>query len=65
MTTLKEYLDGKKTYIGGAGFILVAVGTAMIAFYEGTPIDWKALAEEFFAGVTIIGGRSAIAKIGK
>jgi hypothetical protein len=38
---LKEWLDGKKTYIAAAGALMVAVGSAMVAYCNGEPINYE------------------------
>ncbi len=60
---IKEWLDGYKLYIGGAGAILVGVGHFMYDWYLG---DFQSI-ETYLAwvilGWTIIGGKSALNKI--
>ena len=51
-------LKGKKTYIGGIGTMLVGIGNAMVAYYNGTPIDWNIVCVAVFGGLSIIGFRS-------
>lgn len=55
-------LDGYKTHLGGAGFILVGVGTTLSQYYEGAPITWNENIALIAAGISIIGGRSAYKK---
>ena len=61
--SIKEFLDGNKMYIGGAGAILVGVGHFMYDWYLGDiqPIDeyltW------IIIGWTIVGGKSALKKL--
>ena len=58
-------LDGSKTYIGGIGAILIGVGKFFFDYYNGTPLDTAEYLKWILAGWTIIGGRSALTKIGK
>jgi len=55
-------LDGYKTYIGGIGLILTGIGKAMSDYYAGIPIDWQVIMGMIFAGISIMGFRSAIKK---
>ncbi len=55
-------LDGYKTYIGGACFILGAVATVGKSYYLGELIDWNVIILEIGTGISIIGGRSAFSK---
>jgi len=48
-------LSGYKTYIGAAGVIIVAVGKAMIDYYNGLPVDVAALLTQLSAGLGILG----------
>ena len=56
-------LDGLKTYIGGIGFILVGVGSALVQIYNGEPIDIEKSAGLVLTGWSLIGIRSGIKKI--
>lgn len=55
-------LDGYKTYLGGAGFIMSGVGGILVSWYNGDPIAWETNIAMISAGVSIIGGRSAFQK---
>ena len=63
MEEKNKMLDGYKTYIGGAGFILSGVGGICISWYQGTPINWDIQLAQIWAGISIIGGRSAFKKM--
>jgi hypothetical protein len=63
MMHVKEDIDGLKTYLGGAGFILWGVSDVLISIYEETPVDWNIAIGKLIAGWTIIGGRSALEKL--
>jgi hypothetical protein len=62
MEVRRKMLEGYKTYIGGACFILGAVATVGKAFYNGTfaDIDWNIIAVEVGTGISIIGGRAVL-----
>ncbi len=55
-------VDGYKTELGGAGFILTGVGKTLVEWYEGEPIQWEHNLGLVWIGITIIGGRSAAKK---
>lgn len=55
-------LEGYKTYIGGAGFILVGLGSMLKNWYLGDPVGYEINFSLIFTGISIIGGRSAYAK---
>lgn len=57
------WLDGKKTYIGGIGAILVGIGKAMYDWYNGTLQPADSYLSWVIAGWVIISGRHAIKKI--
>lgn len=59
---IKEWLDGKKMYIGGAGAILVGVGSFMYDWYIGKFQSIDYYLWWLLAGWTIIGGKSALNK---
>ena len=48
-------LTGYKTYIGGAGFILIGVGNAAVGYYETGVVDWSSAIGYIATGLTIIG----------
>ena len=50
-------LDGYKTYIGGAGFILTGVGGILTDWYEGSSFNVNWL-YTIWGGIAIIGGYS-------
>lgn len=56
-------LDGWKTYIGGAGFILTGVGSMLMNWYNNNPIGYEENIALIMAGISIIGGRSALKKV--
>ena len=58
-----DWLDGKKTYLGGIGAILVGLGQLLYDYYNGTLKDYQSYLSWIIAGWTIIGGRSALNKI--
>lgn len=58
-----EWIDGKKTYLGGTGAILVGVGKFLYDWYYGTYQAPEAYLSWIIAGWTIIGGRSAAKKL--
>jgi len=60
---IKEWLDGYKTYIGGAGAILVGVGHFMYDWYLGDFQSIETYLAWIIIGWTIIGGKSALKKI--
>ena len=60
---LKEWLNGKKTYIGGIGFIASGVADICIAFYEETVIDWNIAIGKILGGIVIIGGGHKLQKL--
>jgi hypothetical protein len=57
-----EWLEGKKTFIGGFGFMLWGISDLFIGYYEGTPVDFNITVGKILAGWVIIGGRSAANK---
>ena len=50
-----DWINGKKTYIGGACVILAAVGKVGADWYYGNFIDWDSFAKTIGAGLAIIG----------
>lgn len=60
---IKEFLDGYKMYIGGAGAILVGVGHFMYDWYLGDFQSIEMYLAWIILGWTIIGGKSALNKI--
>jgi len=62
---IEKVLDGKKTYIGGAGAILIGIGKALYDWYNGTfaTDPWTEYGSWLIAGWTIIGGKSALKKL--
>ena len=54
-------LEGYKTYIGGAGFLLTGIGGICTDWYNGNAfnIEWL---YTIWTGITIIGGRKAYKK---
>lgn len=56
-------LDGYKTYIGGAGAILVGIGKAMYDWHNGSLQPAEEYITWIILGWTIIGGKSALNKI--
>lgn len=56
-------LEGYKTYLGGAGFILSGIGGILTTWYNGNPINWEIQLSQIWVGISIIGGRSALKKI--
>jgi len=63
MTSVDEWLDGKKTYIGGICAILIGIGKLGYDWYNGNLQPLEEYLGWFIAGWTIISGRHAIAKI--
>ena len=58
-----EWLNGKKTYIGGIGAILIGIGKLMYDWYNGNVQPAETYFAWFVAGWTIISGRHAIKKV--
>jgi len=58
-----DWLQGKKTYLGGIGAILVGLGQLLYDYHNGTLKDYQQYLSWIIAGWTIIGGRSALNKI--
>jgi len=56
-------LDGYKTYIGGAGAIIVGIGKAMYDWYNGSLQPVEEYLTWIILGWTIIGGKSALKKL--
>jgi len=48
-------IDGYKTYIGGACFILNGIAQAGISWYNGQVIDWNVVMASVGTGLGIIG----------
>jgi len=62
--SLYEWLEGKKTYIGGTSAIVVGVGKLLYDWYRGQiSVDpFEEYGAWIILGWTIISGRSAINK---
>lgn len=58
MNKLKEFLSGKKTYIGGLVMILLGIK----AWVEGSATDIESI-RTIIEGIIIMTGRAAISKI--
>lgn len=50
-----EWIDGKKTYIGGGCVILGAIAKVGADWYYGNFIDWDIAIKTIGAGMAIIG----------
>ena len=63
--SLFEWLEGKKTYIGGIGAFLIGLGKLAYDWYNGqiSTDPWLEYGSWFVAGWTIISGRKAIKKL--
>ena len=59
---LTEKIDGKKTYIGGAGAILVGIGNLLYDWYRGDIKNIEFYMTWIITGWTIISARSALKK---
>lgn len=59
---MMKFLDGYKTYLGGAGFIMSGLGAILVPWYEGSAIDYQNAFNLIWIGITIIGGRSYLKK---
>lgn len=58
-------LDGYKTYIGGASFIINGISILGIAWFKGDEIPVVIAWGLISTGISIIGGRSAFKKNNK
>jgi len=60
-------LDGYKTYIGGAGFILTGIGGILKDWYEGN-LNYEMVLVYIgliSTGITVIGGANKVEKLRK
>ena len=63
MGEIEEWLNGKKTYIGGIGAILIGIGKLAYDWYNGSIQPLETYLTWIIAGWTIISGRHAVKKI--
>jgi len=61
--TINEWLNGRKTYIGGIGAILIGVGKYAYDWHMGSLMPIEEYLSWVVAGWTIMGFRSGIKKI--
>lgn len=55
-----SFLEGYRAKIGGVGLMLMAVGGAAYAWYQGAPVDLAATLTQFLAGLGIVGIRAKL-----
>lgn len=60
MDKIKEFLSGKKTYLGGIAMILIGIN----AWVNGSATDIEAI-RTIIEGIIVMTGRAAISKIDK
>jgi hypothetical protein len=58
MSTLLQFLDGKKTYLSAIGFVVIAAVQALIFN------DYTSAGQSLMAALSAVGLRSAVAKAG-
>ncbi len=59
---MMAWLGGKKAKIGGIGLMLLAVGTLLSGYANGTGIDYMAVAQQFLLGLGVFGIRAKLDK---